>query len=399
MWISLQNREAPLRSCAIVLMVLALFTTVTAVPAGDSSDPDSRKKQIERLESDLIREKEQYRKYHIKEKDLLGQLSEIEKEIVDGETVLVELRRKIGEARQDLEKKEKRLSALEEASDRIDERLGKRLVALYKYAKRGYMNILATSRDMDQLRKRGRYLQIIMNRDQVLLKKMLKIEEQHGETVLQAQEKLVVIHRLEASGKKRLHVLKEDQQKKVVLLTKIHKEKEFYETAVKELASAAQNLGETLIELERKPTPTEKEVGEKPLPTGFENRKGALPLPSRGRVLKTDHPLGEKGTTTHKGVYIEGPVGAEVKAVYPGRVDFSGWLKGYGQIVVINHGSRYFSVSAHLSKRLKDVGNTVEEGEIIGFLGQTGSLKGPGLYFELRKGGETLDPLQWLKVR
>jgi septal ring factor EnvC (AmiA/AmiB activator) len=92
-------------------------------------------------------------------------------------------------------------------------------------------------------------------------------------------------------------------------------------------------------------------------------------------------------------------MGAEVEAVYSGRVDYSGRLKGYGEIIVINHGTRFFSVYAHLSKREKDKGDLVGKREVIGLLGETGSLSGPGLYFEIRRGGKPLDPLKWLKVR
>ena len=79
-------------------------------------------------------------------------------------------------------------------------------------------------------------------------------------------------------------------------------------------------------------------------------------------------------------------------------MDYSGWLKGYGQIIVINHGSRYFSVFAHLLRRDKVEGDMVEGGEVIGLLGDTESLTGPRLYFEIRKGSRNLDPSEWLKV-
>ena len=101
---------------------------------------------------------------------------------------------------------------------------------------------------------------------------------------------------------------------------------------------------------------------------------------------------------THKGIFIKGPIGAEVKAIFPGRVDFSGWLKGYGQIIVINHGSRFFTLSAQLSERDKEKGDMVKKGDVIGLLGQTGSSLGPSLYFEIRRRGENLNPFDWLKV-
>ena len=98
-----------------------------------------------------------------------------------------------------------------------------------------------------------------------------------------------------------------------------------------------------------------------------------------------------------KGIYIDGPFGSEVKAVYRGRVEFSGTLKGYGQVIVINHGERYFTIYAYLNERKKLQSDDVLPGDIIGYVGEAGLTTGPALYFEIRRGEEILNPLKWLK--
>jgi len=97
-------------------------------------------------------------------------------------------------------------------------------------------------------------------------------------------------------------------------------------------------------------------------------------------------------------VFIESS-DTDVKAVFPGRVDFSGQLKGYGEIIIINHGSRYFTISAQLYQRTKEEGDEVDSGEVIGFVSQSGSSKKTRVYFEIRKAGKSLNPLSWLKKR
>ena len=131
---------------------------------------------------------------------------------------------------------------------------------------------------------------------------------------------------------------------------------------------------------------------------GFESSKGRLPLPLPGKIMRDVNTTGDGTFDSHKGVYIRGDFGQEVRAVFPGRVDFSGQLKGYGQVIIINHGSRYFTISAYLLQRNKTEGDTVARGEVIGQIGETGLVTGPALYFEIRKGETTLDPLKWLKV-
>jgi septal ring factor EnvC (AmiA/AmiB activator) len=86
-----------------------------------------------------------------------------------------------------------------------------------------------------------------------------------------------------------------------------------------------------------------------------------------------------------------------VRAVFSGRVDYSGKLKGYGEVVIIGHGSRYFSISAHLSERSKEEEELVKGGDVIGWVRAKKESGRPWLYFEMREGEKHLDVLQWLQ--
>jgi septal ring factor EnvC (AmiA/AmiB activator) len=245
---------------------------------------------------------------------------------------------------------------------------------------------------MDQLRKKIRYLKLIMNQDRSVLQEMADEQMKYKRELSSIKGKLTVIDEMEKTQNKQLQAVKKSMEKKVILLTKIHQEKEFYETVVKELQQAAYKLKETLLNLDR------ERKKRTPLPTHFEASKGKLPFPFNGKIIKDKSQVGTKTLHIRKGIYIGGPLGSEIKAVFPGRVDFSGQLKGYGQVIVVNHGSRFFTISAHLLQRNKQEGDMVEEGDVIGLLGQSGSLLGPRLYFEVREGGKNLDPIKWLKV-
>lgn len=379
----------------LIFSILAsLFVSFDPLGATSISETDRGKDPIEEIKTELLQKKKQFLEFGIKEKSLLGQLSKIEEEIARKKALVKALKKRIRLQKMALEKQEKRLKQLEEAIKEIRDRLGKRLVAFYKYAKRGYMQLLITAEDLNQLRKGLQYLQIIMVEDQRLLEQMEDLRGKYNQEISSIQGKLDSIKNMEKEESDQLKLIQEDLDKKVILLVKIHKEKEFYEAAVKELQIAALDLKKTLLNLDK----NQKKKKFFPLPTGFADLKGQLPRPCPGKIIKDHGPLGSKVLHTHKGIYIEGPLGAEVRAVFSGRVDFSGWLKGYGQLIIINHGSRYFTISAHLSERYKEEGDTVEKGDVIGLLGETGSLEGPRLYFEMRKAGNHLDPLKWLKV-
>ena len=388
--------KEPRFSCILRLLIypalISIFIPLAVSHARLESKSNTEKSQIKQIETDLSREKEQFLKYGIKEKNLLGQLTHIEKQIAEKRKVLKRIEEKLHLTKIELKTGQETLRRLEETLKETELRLGKRLIAYYKHAKRGYVKLLASSTDLGQLRKRMKYLRVIMNEDQRLLQHMAGVQVSIEQEISQTKQRVAVIDSMEKAEQSRLLSIKEELDKKVLLLTRIHKEKEYYETAVKELQLAAQNLKETLLDLDR------SQERKKPLPSGFAVSKRKLPLPFKGKIVKNHKPLGAEFLKTHKGIFIEGRLGAEVKAVFPGRVDFSGWLKGYGQTIVINHGSRFFTISAHLSQRQKQKGDRVEKGEVIGLLGETGSFSGPRLYFEIRRAGTNLDPLKWIKV-
>ena len=82
----------------------------------------------------------------------------------------------------------------------------------------------------------------------------------------------------------------------------------------------------------------------------------------------------------------------------PGHVRFAGWFSGYGQLVIVDHGDDYFTVFGHLESIDVEPGAAVGLGQQIGAVGETGSLEGPKLYFEVRRGGQPLDPREWLAM-
>jgi septal ring factor EnvC (AmiA/AmiB activator) len=375
------------RLISLLLFLVSLMGIFPPASAAVQRESSSKQDQMERIEEDLSREREHFLKFEEKEQELLNNLTLLEKEIEEKRRSLKEIEESASRIKSDLEKGQTELAQLENALAEVEGRLGRRLDSFYRHAKRGYARVLASAKGLDTLRKRIKYLKAIMKDDLNLMLTMATLHQKYRKEISGVKDKLTELDRLEKAESSRMKALKEDIDRRVVLLMKIHKEKEFYETAVKELQLAAQNLKETMVTLDKKGAG--KPV---PFPGRFEESQGKLPLPLQGKVMRDTSQNGSKG------IFVEGPYRAEIKAIFPGRVDFSGALKGYGQVIVINHGSRFFTVSAQLAKRNKEEGESVKAGEPIGSLAQGGSSKGARLYFEIRMGSVALDPLKWLKV-
>jgi septal ring factor EnvC (AmiA/AmiB activator) len=126
----------------------------------------------------------------------------------------------------------------------------------------------------------------------------------------------------------------------------------------------------------------------------FASRKGQLPLPLAGQALARFGGALPDGRRS-EGLLIAGTAGAEVRAVAPGRVAFADWLKGYGLLVIVDHGDGWMTLYAFNDALLKDVGDWVRGGEAVASVGSSGGQGRPALYFELRRNGQPQDPRPW----
>lgn len=360
---------------------------ISTIPASWASESE-----INEIESKLLREKKKLRTLDTKEKDMLIHLADLEHEVEKKRKAIDELKKRIILAKSDLEKLGKKLDSLGKSLEAAEVQLTKRLVALYKYARKGYVKIVATSGNLDQLWHRLKYIRAIVSEDRKELIRLADRTVVYEKEIMLVQELIAKTAAMKNKENALLSSLKKDLEKKVAYLVKIHIERDFYETIVNELQIAARNLKQTMQNIE------DKKTNEPPRFSNFADSRGRLPLPLEGRIFRSDKRLGFENMNLQKGVFIEGSSDGKVRAVFSGRVDFSGKLKGYGEVIIINHGSRFFTISANLWQRKKNEGDVVEAGEIIGLAGHIGSTKETRLYFEIRRAGKEVDPLKWLKI-
>lgn len=135
------------------------------------------------------------------------------------------------------------------------------------------------------------------------------------------------------------------------------------------------------------------------IPSGnFIQLKGKLRLPAKGKVSNRFGSARQEGSTW-KGLFIRAVTGGEVKAIAGGRVVFAEWMRGFGNLLIVDHGSGYLSIYGNNDSLLKQVGEPVHGGDSIASVGNSGGNPESGLYFELRHQGQPLDPLKWVNIR
>ena len=132
----------------------------------------------------------------------------------------------------------------------------------------------------------------------------------------------------------------------------------------------------------------------------FGKLKGKLTRPVKGRIVGTfGTARSDQPGAQWQGLQFRAQEGAEVSACAPGKVVFSDWLRGFGNLIIIDHGNTYMSIYANNEALFKNVGDVVKQGETISSVGSSGGVGEPGLYFELRYKGKPINPQPWLSSR
>lgn len=345
-----------------------------------------------------------------KEASLLGRLAEQERQVEIASRAVRGAQQRLRAATARLTASEAKTRQADAELDRATEVLGPRLTARYRLGREGYLRFLLGARSIGDVLRRKRLFNVLLESD---LDALAVLRFTAGgataarDELAASRAELAQSAQAEADRRAALEV-KVLQQKK--LLASVQQEKAVHEQAVRELEEAARALQGKLSELEMaSPKPSaELEKPSRPAEprpplaslTPVRKARGKLVFPvERGSVeVRFGRTLDPRfGTVTlQRGIDIRSPQGAPVRAVWPGKVVHAGWFKGYGNLLIVDHGDGIFSLAAHLDALEKAVGDEVAAGDEVGTVGDTGSLKGPYLYFELRDGQKPLDPERWL---
>lgn len=378
----------------IVFHLVLAFAVLIISPHTHATPPfGPNQENIKKIETRLSYEKEKLRILGLQEKDLLAALARLEQEVVDGRGAIRDVSQKIHHMTAEMEMLRRDLALLKQRLKGFQDRIAKRLVEFYKHTRVGYVKAFEDEADLNDLLRRVKYFSSVMAQDRAVLIREAEHAKSDQREISNTEARLNELEEIKKTEEGRLALLKKELEEKVLLLVTIHQEKKFYETAIDELETAAKGLGDTLLDIEKK---DRYETNES---CHFEDFKGKLPYPMNGDMVKAQGLSASARPGAYKGVFIEGAPGSDVKAIFPGRVAFSGSLKGHGELVIINHGSRFFTVSAHLSTRKKSIGELVKEGEVIGRVDGNNGFNGGRLYFEIRRAGNGLNPQEWLSLQ
>ena len=221
-----------------------------------------------------------------------------------------------------------------------------------------------------------------INKFQITITQLMEVTTQHQEQVAQLQL-------LKANQQQQRKNLNKNKDKRSKTLASLNNKLLSSKQQLAKLKAEEANLTAALQKL------TALIRAEVDL-VGLSKLKRKLSWPVKGRMLR-NFGSRKQGYLKWKGVLLGAPIGKQVQTIHNGTILFSDWLKGYGLLIVIDHGNGYMSLYAHNQTLLKSVGDRVETGEPIALVGQSGGQDQAGLYFEIRHQGKAVNPKLWCK--
>ncbi|WKZ31975.1 MAG: peptidoglycan DD-metalloendopeptidase family protein [Thermodesulfobacteriota bacterium] len=377
------------------LLIAACWGNALAAEKSARQELLKKEKSLEDVKRQIRENKKGITEAAEKETGILGELEGISKDLEAKREELRAVRASIQKIRKESAKVGAEIERLEARKKELADRLKARLKAMYKM-KRGEAVEVLFSSDAGNLGKRHKYLTMLMDMDAELMEDFSAIIAS-----LEAEKEknaglLAELGKARGEALSRQKEAEAIQRKKLALLASVKQEKARRERVAKELEEAAAELSKLIDRLRA------AEDESPPPGAGFPSMKGRLPMPVKGKVVsfygKVKHPKFQT-VTFNNGITIESPLGQPVKGVYAGKVIYVGWLKGYGQVMIIDHKGGFYTLYAHLGKVLKETGDEVESGAEVGLIGDSGPDGRPGLYFEIRQKGVPRDPMAWLSTR
>jgi septal ring factor EnvC (AmiA/AmiB activator) len=280
---------------------------------------------------------------------------------------------------------------LEDRIDRNSADVSRRLVALYK------LNLLASGATVNDLVQRRHALAFILDADDRQRRQLAADLDRWSDLRRELEAHRDDQRRLEQTRRKNLDRLHHEKVQRALLLQDTRNMQALKEAALTSLQASARDLDRTIASLGRSSVVDAARA--KAPPGSFGRLKGLLKPPVQGKIINFFGPFKNTRynvTNYRSGVDIRSDRGEPIHSVSGGRIMYADWFKGYGNMMIIDHGHSYFTLYAHLEEMFKQKGEAVKSGEVIATVGESGALSGPGLYFEVRHRGKPEDPQMWL---
>ncbi|AHK17274.1 MAG: peptidoglycan DD-metalloendopeptidase family protein [Thalassolituus sp.] len=373
-----------LRLLAFALMSLFIISPVWA--DDDEARLNELKSEIKKLEQWLNSAKDEYADLNKSLKQSDEEIGALLKQIQQTQTQLREEQARLKKLR--LEQ-----TQLHQLQTEHQRHLSQQVIASRNMGDESALRLWLAQDDPQQSQRLMRYFsyfnQARVENIEHTMAELVRLD-QIAELIVQQEQALKSTEQSLLNKNKTLSSKRKDQQR---ILANLSKKMNTESQRLTQKQADRKRLENLLAEVETILANSPRQNDERP----FSKMKGKLPRPVAGRVLKAFGNANSDTMSRWEGWQISVQEGAEVRAIHHGRVVFSDWLRGFGLLLIIDHGQGYLSLYAHNETLLRDVGSWVNGGDVVAAAGRSGGLTDPALYFEIRYQGRPQDPAVWIR--
>lgn len=321
-----------------------------------------------------------------------------QKKLSDAEKQIADLSRKQRKIKSELIKQQKAQQTLVKETHHLrqklvqqQENLSQQIRAGYSAGKQQALKMLLNQTDPGSAGRNMTYYAYFTRAQlNAVEETQLNIKQlKNAETQLQtSNERLTELNR---KYQKQTYALQEQQANRKIILSKLNTEINSKERQLNKLIDDEKALSAVLNRLIPKTPPTTNDFSD------LGKLKGKLSWPTKGRLQNHYGQARNQSGMKWQGIIIKGNEGQDVRAIAPGQVIFADWIRGYGLMLIVDHGKGYLSLYGHNQSLYKDVGDAVTRNEVISALGNSGGNNTTSLYFEMRHKGKTINPETWCR--
>lgn len=331
----------------------------------------------------------------------LAQAKELQSRLKAAELNIANTAKALDKTQQALASNQSQQTSLKDEQVQLNQNLRQQKQALANQVRSMYMagdydfaKILFNLEDAAKLERTFSYYQYLtdarktqIDAFRALVAQLIQVSEE-----LQIKQDELVV--LEREQQQQSQQLQQQQKMREVTLSKIEQQIDSEAAQIEQLQINEQALIKAIEEAQRL---AERESQQGPVSLeGLAKLKGKLLAPTQGRMRNMFGRI-RQGQIKWKGILFNGNTGANVRAVHDGKVLYADWLRGFGLVTVLDHGDGYMSLYGHNQALLRQVGDSVQSGETIALVGQSGGQSSPNLYFEIRHKGTPVNPTQWIR--
>jgi len=375
-----------------VIATLCSSAHLSAASSENNSQKETAEKELKALQSQIKKLQKKLQSTQRKKTQALAKLRQTEKQIATASKILRATERQLKQKNENLKKLKQKQASLSELRDKHRRTLAAQIRAAYINGDEEYLKLLLNQDDPEAF---GRMMVYYEHLNQARLKQVKALQQTLAELQRTSRDIEAEIRSLEV-----LKQAKRDETNRLLALKKERK------ALVDRLASEVKTRQQKIAELEQNAKELQQLINEvnetikriaasQPL-SGLSKLKGKLRWPLKGRIVRNYGERLAEGLRSN-GVLIAAQEGSEVDAIHAGRVVYADWLRGFGLLVILDHGDGYMSLYGYNQALYKDVGDWVEAGEPIASVGSSGGQQRSGLYFELRRQGKPINPKRWMR--